>query len=77
MCLLLYATSALSLFWYAPQWLSYYNLLIGGLPGETALGMEPTSTGTDWTAPCWTGSEPIPDPGEKVEFAAGPWTTWS
>lgn len=39
---LLYAGSASSLFWYAPQWLSYYNLLIGGLPGATAAGMEPT-----------------------------------
>ena len=39
---LIYAGSASSLFWYAPQWLSYYNLLIGGLPGATAAGMEPT-----------------------------------
>jgi len=39
---LFYAGSASSLFWYAPQWLSYYNLLIGGLPGATAAGMEPT-----------------------------------
>lgn len=39
---LLYAGSASSLFWYAPQWLSYYNLLIGGLRGATAVGMEPT-----------------------------------
>jgi hypothetical protein len=40
--LLIYAGSASSLFWYAPQWLSYYNLLIGGLPGAAAAGMEPT-----------------------------------
>lgn len=39
---LIYAGSASSLCWYAPQWLSYYNLLIGGLPGATAAGMEPT-----------------------------------
>jgi 4-amino-4-deoxy-L-arabinose transferase-like glycosyltransferase len=39
---LIYAGSASSLFWYAPQWLSYYSLLIGGLPGATAAGMEPT-----------------------------------
>lgn len=37
-----YAGSATSLYCYAPQWLSYYNLLIGGLPGATAAGMEPT-----------------------------------
>jgi hypothetical protein len=40
--MLIYAGSASSLFWYAPQWLSYYNLLIGGLPGAAAAGMEPT-----------------------------------
>ena len=39
---LLFAGSAASLVWYTPQWLSYYNLLIGGLPGATAAGMEPT-----------------------------------
>jgi hypothetical protein len=39
---LVYAGSASSLYWYAPQWLSYYNLLIGGLPGATEAGMEPT-----------------------------------
>jgi 4-amino-4-deoxy-L-arabinose transferase-like glycosyltransferase len=44
--ILLYAGSATSLCWYAPQWLSYYNLLIGGLPGATALGMEPAALAT-------------------------------
>lgn len=39
---LLYVGSAASLVWYAPQWLSYYNLLIGGLRGASAAGMEPT-----------------------------------
>ncbi|MHC4179309.1 MAG: ArnT family glycosyltransferase [Planctomycetota bacterium] len=39
---LIYAGSATSLYWYAPQWLSYYNLLIGGLPGAKKAGMEPT-----------------------------------
>jgi 4-amino-4-deoxy-L-arabinose transferase-like glycosyltransferase len=39
---LLFLVSATNLFWYAPQWLSYYNLVIGGLPGATRLGMEPT-----------------------------------
>jgi len=40
--LLIYASSATSLVWYAPQWLSYYNVLIGGLRGASAAGMEPT-----------------------------------
>ena len=39
---LIFLGSATSLFWYAPQWLSYYNLVIGGLPGATRVGMEPT-----------------------------------
>lgn len=34
--------SASSLVWYFPQELSYYNLLIGGLPGAARLGMEAT-----------------------------------
>ena len=40
--LLIFLTTSTSLFWYAPQWLSYYNLVIGGLPGATRAGMEPT-----------------------------------
>ncbi len=34
--------SASSTVWYSPQWLSYYNVFIGGLPGAAACGMEPT-----------------------------------
>jgi hypothetical protein len=70
---LVYAASALSLFWYAPQWLSYYNLLIGGLPGATALGMEPTYywDGLDRSVLDWLQAHTRP--GEKVEFAAGAW----
>jgi hypothetical protein len=30
------------MFWYAPQWLSFYNLAIGGLQGAAQAGMEPT-----------------------------------
>ncbi len=72
-CLLLYAASVLNLFWYAPQWLSYYNLLIGGLPGATALGMEPTYywDGLDRSVLDWLQTHTRP--GEKVEFAAGAW----
>jgi hypothetical protein len=70
---LVYAASALSLFWYTPQWLSYYNLLIGGLPGATALGMEPTYywDGLDRSVLDWLHAHTRP--GEKVEFAAGAW----
>ena len=50
--LLICGASAVNLRWYAPQWLSYYSLAIGGLPGATALGMEPTYywDGLDQTA---------------------------
>lgn len=34
--------SIFNLYWYAPQWLSYYNFCIGGLKGAVAAGMEPT-----------------------------------
>jgi hypothetical protein len=41
-CYVIYATCLFNLFWYAPQWLSFYNLAIGGLPGAVRAGMEPT-----------------------------------
>jgi len=68
--LLLYAGSATSLIWYAPQWLSYYNLAVGGLPGATALGMEPTYywDGLDRSVLDWLDEHT--GPGEKVQFAA-------
>ena len=68
--LLLYAGSATSAIWYAPQWLSYYNLAVGGLPGATALGMEPTYywDGLDRSVLDWLDEHT--GPGEKVQFAA-------
>ena len=68
--LLVYAASGTSLFWYRPQWLSYYNLLIGGLPGATALGMEPTYywDGLDRSVLDWLDQHTEDD--EKVRFAA-------
>jgi len=68
----LYAGSASSLWWYAPQWLSYYNLLIGGLPGATALGMEPTYywDGLDRSVLDWLREHTATD--EKICFAAAP-----
>jgi len=67
----IYVGSATSLVWYAPQWLSYYNLLIGGLPGATAAGMEPTYywDALDGDVLAWL-DEHTP-PGEKIRFAAG------
>ena len=69
---LLCAGSATSLFWYAPQWLSYYNLLIGGLPGATAAGMEPTYywDGLDRSVLDWLHENT--EPNEKVRFGAYP-----
>lgn len=37
-----YLVGIANLFLYVPQWLSYYNILIGGLPGAVRAGMEPT-----------------------------------
>ncbi len=67
---LIYAGSLSSLLWYAPQWLSYYNLAIGGLPGATALGMEPTYywDALDRDVLDWLDRHTGPD--EKVCFAA-------
>jgi hypothetical protein len=68
--LLLYTGSAGSLFWYAPQWLSYYSLPIGGLRGATALGMEPTYywDGLDRSVLDWLARHTARE--EKVHFAA-------
>jgi dolichyl-phosphate-mannose-protein mannosyltransferase len=68
--LCIYLTAAGNLRWYAPQWLSYYNLAIGGLPGATALGMEPTYywDGLDETVLDWLRQHA--GPGEKVRFGA-------
>jgi hypothetical protein len=58
------------MFWYAPQWLSYYNLLVGGLPGATALGMEPTYywDALDGEVLAWLDQHT--PAGAKVAFAA-------
>ena len=68
---LIYAGSASSLFWYAPQWLSYYNLLIGGLPGATTAGMEPTYywDGLDRPVLDWLHENTAAD--EKIRFGGG------
>jgi len=69
---LIYLGSLTSLVWYAPQWLSYYNLLMGGVRGATALGMEPTYywDGLDRATLAWLDQHTRP--GEKVVFAAAP-----
>lgn len=70
--LVVFGGSATSLAWYAPQWLSYYNVLIGGLPGAVAMGMEPTYywDGLDRDVLDWLHQHT--EPGEKVEFACYP-----
>ncbi|MBC7353935.1 MAG: phospholipid carrier-dependent glycosyltransferase [Thermogutta sp.] len=59
------------LYCFAPQWLSYYNLLIGGLPGATKRGMESTYywDGLDHDVLLWLRTQCVP--GEKVYFSAG------
>ncbi|MDR0336360.1 MAG: hypothetical protein LBI18_04650, partial [Planctomycetaceae bacterium] len=39
---LIYVACLFNMFWYSPQWLSFYNFVIGGLPGAVRSGMEPT-----------------------------------
>ncbi len=68
--LLLYAASSVNLWLYAPQWLSYYNVLIGGLPGAAAAGMEPTYwwDALDADALDWLHAHTAEQ--EKIRFAA-------
>lgn len=67
-----YAGSASSVIWYAPQWLSYYNLLIGGLRGADASGMEATYywDALDGDVLDWLHAHTAP--GDKIDFAAAP-----
>lgn len=62
--------SALPLYAFAPQWLSYYNVVIGGLPGAVARGMEATYywDGLDREVFLWLNIRCVP--GEKVYFSA-------
>ncbi|MDZ7615524.1 MAG: 4-amino-4-deoxy-L-arabinose transferase [Patescibacteria group bacterium] len=55
---------------YSPQWLSYYNVLIGGLPGAAAAGMEPTYwwDSLDANSLAWLNAHTTE--GEKIRFAA-------
>jgi hypothetical protein len=61
------------LYLYGPQWLSYYNLLIGGLRGATALGMEPTYYWDSLDGPVldWLHRHTPED--SKIRFAAPSW----
>lgn len=69
----LLATAATGLYRYSPQWLSYYNLLIGGLRGATAMGMEPTYywDSLDRQVLDWLHAN-TPEEG-KIRFAAPSW----
>lgn len=66
----IYIGSATSVVWYAPQWLSYYNLAIGGLRGADRLGMEATYywDALDSDVLDWLHEHTSAD--EKIEFAA-------
>ncbi|HUY32579.1 MAG TPA: hypothetical protein VMV69_07330 [Pirellulales bacterium] len=70
------AGSMTSTMWYAPQWLSYYNLLVGGLRGANALGMEPTYywDGLDAEVLAWLDEHTADD--EKIAFASSSPENW-
>ena len=53
---------------YAPHWLSYYNLTVGGLPGAYRLGLEPTYWWTDLDDSVLNWINENSKPGEKVQF---------
>jgi hypothetical protein len=65
--------SGSGLYRYAPQWLSYYNVFIGGLRGATELGMEPTYYWDTLDRPVldWLHAH-TPENG-KIRFAAPSW----
>lgn len=67
-----YAAAATSVVWYWPHGLSYYNLLLGGVRGAVACGMEPTYywDGLDASLLEWLNRNTPED--EKIRFAAGP-----
>ena len=53
---------------YAPHWLSYYNLTVGGLPGAYRMGLEPTYWWTDLDDSVLSWINENSKPGEKVQF---------
>jgi 4-amino-4-deoxy-L-arabinose transferase-like glycosyltransferase len=69
----LYLAAAGNLVAYSPQWLSYYNLAIGGLRGAAALGMEPTYywDSLDRSVLDWLHAHTPAD--AKIHFAAPSW----
>jgi hypothetical protein len=64
--------SATSVVWYAPEWLSYYNLLIGGLRGAARAGMEPTYYWDSLDSEALTWLDEHTADNEKIAFAAAP-----
>lgn len=69
-CLL--GSAAVPMLCYAPQWLAHYSVLIGGLPGATRAGMEPTYywDSLDRATIHWLNANT--EEGEVVCFAAAP-----
>lgn len=67
----LYSACICNLFWYAPQWLSYYNILIGGLPGAVRSGMEPTYYWDAFDGEVIDWLSKHTEPGESVGFSIG------
>ena len=65
----IYLTACFNMFWYAPQWLSYYNCVLGGLRGATACGFEPTYfwDGFDHEVIRWLNEHT--EPNERVAFS--------
>ncbi len=69
--LAVYAFASLNMFWYAPQWLSYYNIFIGGLPGAVRVHMEPTYYWDAFDAEVIRWLEENTSAGERIAFCNG------
>lgn len=72
-----YAACLFNMIWFAPQWLSYYNILIGGLPGAVRSGMEPTYywDGLDDEVFDWIDANLKPD--ENLGFSIGSYRSFA
>ena len=69
--LAVYGACVFNMLWYGPQWLSFYNIAVGGLPGAVQIGMEPTYywDALDRRTLDWLNDNTKPD--ECVAFSYG------
>lgn len=64
-----FGLQAIGTLWFRPVWLSYYNCLVGGLPGAEKLGFEINYWGDALTEPILCEAAKRLQPGEALAFA--------